>query len=449
MQKLCLIFLVDRKSKNFSCFLTRLSNGPPLFSRQLTFKKGDNILLQKKIDQIWYLGQIHNRTGLFPINHVQVVIPLPGPQCKALYDFRMGANEKEGCLEFRKGAIIDVIRRVDQNWAEGKIGEKIGIFPLSFVELNPEGHKLVSDALGNGEVRAVPATVVPPNSKPSVNTQKNPQQEGRNIQRTSPPQPAPKPTPVESLNKMNVVHPEDPRYQGRFVAIYPYKPQKKDELELKKGGHYYITEKCQDGWCRGYSAENPFINGMFPGNYLMPIIMFQLMLARRAMALNQQQSSNQQTAQLPENNQNHGQKHNACYTNPIVMTVPNCPPELPPRNININRGVAPKQSPVDQKKKEEQKIPPKKETMSDMFKKQWSKYNKRSHPAESSGEDCVDGSFSMDNPVFEDLPSPQHQKPINKNLIDTKPVHMRSGSCPSQLNTEVPRNEEKKNLPPT
>lgn len=28
------------------------------------------------------------------------------------------------------------MRRIDQNWAEGKISNRIGIFPLSFVDLN-------------------------------------------------------------------------------------------------------------------------------------------------------------------------------------------------------------------------------------------------------------------------------------------------------------------------
>lgn len=32
--------------------------------------------------------------------------------------------------------MITVIRRVDENWAEGKLGHKIGIFPLAFVEMN-------------------------------------------------------------------------------------------------------------------------------------------------------------------------------------------------------------------------------------------------------------------------------------------------------------------------
>lgn len=102
----------------------------------LSFKKGDKIVLLRRIDINWFVGECNGREGVFPINYVQVLVPLPQPQCKALYDFRMGPNEEEGCLAFKKGAIINVLRRVDQNWAEGRIGDTIGIFPIAFVEMN-------------------------------------------------------------------------------------------------------------------------------------------------------------------------------------------------------------------------------------------------------------------------------------------------------------------------
>lgn len=31
--------------------------------------------------------------------------------------------------------MLTVIRRVDENWLEGRKGDKIGIFPISFVEV--------------------------------------------------------------------------------------------------------------------------------------------------------------------------------------------------------------------------------------------------------------------------------------------------------------------------
>lgn len=103
----------------------------------ISFKKGDHIILRKRIDLNWFVGELAcGRQGVFPINHVQVIVPLPQAQCKALYDFRMGPSEEEGCLTFKKGAIINVFRRVDHNWAEGRIGDVIGIFPIAFVEMN-------------------------------------------------------------------------------------------------------------------------------------------------------------------------------------------------------------------------------------------------------------------------------------------------------------------------
>lgn len=102
----------------------------------LSFKKGDMIGLLRRIDVNWFVGECNGREGVFPVNYVQVLVPLPQPQCKALYDFKMGPNEEEGCLTFKKGAIINVLRRVDQNWAEGRIGDIIGIFPIQFVEMN-------------------------------------------------------------------------------------------------------------------------------------------------------------------------------------------------------------------------------------------------------------------------------------------------------------------------
>lgn len=34
--------------------------------------------------------------------------------------------------------VLTVIRRVDENWAEGMLGDKIGIFPILYVEVKPQ-----------------------------------------------------------------------------------------------------------------------------------------------------------------------------------------------------------------------------------------------------------------------------------------------------------------------
>lgn len=44
--------------------------------------------------------------------------------------------------------VLTVIRRVDENWAEGMLGDKIGIFPILYVEVNPQIHTKHSHITG-------------------------------------------------------------------------------------------------------------------------------------------------------------------------------------------------------------------------------------------------------------------------------------------------------------
>lgn len=38
----------------------------------LSFKKGDIVILRKKIDNNWYFGECGNNHGVFPLSYVQV-----------------------------------------------------------------------------------------------------------------------------------------------------------------------------------------------------------------------------------------------------------------------------------------------------------------------------------------------------------------------------------------
>ncbi|XP_022124784.2 E3 ubiquitin-protein ligase SH3RF1 isoform X1 [Pieris rapae] len=127
----------------------------------LSFKKGETILLQKKLDPFWYHGECSGRSGMFPITYLQVIVPLAAAPalCKALYDFRMSAPDEEGCLAFDKGAIITVHRRVDENWAEGRLEQRVGIFPIAFVELNQAASHLMNSSPINRPVPPAPEHV--------------------------------------------------------------------------------------------------------------------------------------------------------------------------------------------------------------------------------------------------------------------------------------------------
>lgn len=111
----------------------------------LTFKKGDMVMLRRQVDDNWYQGELNGQIGVFPASYVQVLVPLPQiPQCRALYDFQLDDENEKDCLTFKKDEVITVIRKVDSNWIEGRKSDKIGILPLAFVELNHAAKTLIS-----------------------------------------------------------------------------------------------------------------------------------------------------------------------------------------------------------------------------------------------------------------------------------------------------------------
>ncbi|KAH9421744.1 Endophilin-A2 [Dermatophagoides pteronyssinus] len=55
-----------------------------------------------------------------------------GPCCQALYDFD-AENENE--LNFKEGDIIQLVTKVDDNWYEGSINGRTGLFPVSYVQV--------------------------------------------------------------------------------------------------------------------------------------------------------------------------------------------------------------------------------------------------------------------------------------------------------------------------
>lgn len=109
-------------------------------SDDLSFRRGDRILILEQLDSDWLRGRLHDREGIFPAVFVQPcpaeaksmsAAALKGKKAKALYDFH-GENEDE--LSFKAGDIITELESVDEDWMSGELMGKSGIFPKNYVQ---------------------------------------------------------------------------------------------------------------------------------------------------------------------------------------------------------------------------------------------------------------------------------------------------------------------------
>nr|KAF6461032.1 sorbin and SH3 domain containing 2 [Molossus molossus] len=220
-------------------------------SKELSFKKGDTVYILRKIDQNWYEGELQGRVGIFPISYVEKLTPpekaqparppppaQPGEIGEAVAKYNFNADTKVE-LSLRKGDRVILLKRVDQNWYEGKIPgtNRQGIFPVSYVEV----------------------------------VKRNPAKGAKDY----PDPPIPHSYSSDRIHSLSSNKPQRPVFtheniQGGgepFQALYNYTPRNEDELELREGDIIDVMEKCDDGWFVGTSRRTKFF-GTFPGNYV-------------------------------------------------------------------------------------------------------------------------------------------------------------------------------------
>nr|XP_056716891.1 vinexin [Euleptes europaea] len=339
--------------------------------KELTLQKGDIVYIHKEIDRNWLEGEHHGRVGIFPANYVEVLPPteIPKPiksptiqvleygEAVAQYNFKGGLQVE---LSFRKGERICLVRRVDENWYEGRISgtSRQGIFPANYVQVLKEprvknseefppspslqaarsgspsqlhspspGSRWQSDT-SPSTLRGSLTTDVPssssshsgftfpvspklehsqaiphrPQSTPrlalfspqsqSPATASTTPQPVSPFQRQETPRPAvstlasqpgvlfplqnsaleaaaPRASQPGSTKRPSEAAPADIQWTP-YKALYQYRPQNEDELELQEGDRVDVMQQCDDGWFVGVSRRTQKF-GTFPGNYVAPV----------------------------------------------------------------------------------------------------------------------------------------------------------------------------------
>uniref|UniRef100_UPI00398E4B39 SH3 domain-containing protein 19 isoform X3 n=1 Tax=Pristiophorus japonicus TaxID=55135 RepID=UPI00398E4B39 len=205
---------------------------------ELTFFEGDVIALKEYVSEEWARGQLKGRSGIFPLNFVELVEDLPTSEqqtiqnaplspgsdiltggravetstssqvvysdsqwCEALYDFKAEAVDD---LPFKRGDRILIIERLDSEWCKGKLNGREGIFPTMFVQVC------------SGEASTV-------KQQPSGNK------------------------------------------RGKAKALYDFVGENKDELNFKVGDMIILFETIDVDWLKG---ELQGKEGIFPRNYV-------------------------------------------------------------------------------------------------------------------------------------------------------------------------------------
>ncbi|XP_041066362.1 vinexin [Carcharodon carcharias] len=201
--------------------------------KELTLQKGDVVYIHKVLDQNWLKGEHHGRLGIFPTSYVEFIpaterpTPIKSPPIQVLeYGEAIAVFTFKGDLSvelsFRKGETISLIRRVDDNWLEGRITgtNRQGIFPANYVQVvkSPKVKNASEYATG-------PAPMSQNHHYPNTSSSPPIQQPPKNSQ---PPRTQQYPTtsPASTIQKYPNTSPTAPTQQYQKTLLSPPTPDR-------------------------------------------------------------------------------------------------------------------------------------------------------------------------------------------------------------------------------
>lgn len=242
---------------------------------------------------------------------------------------------------------------------------------------------------------------------------------------------------------------------------------------------YYVTERCQDGWYKGTNRSQR--SGVFPGNYVAPLRHSRDGGSGHTATSSKRSASGHSNGAGSSSSSSQRQSHRSRTANSShhieATSSLNPPPELPPRSGGSSMAVASnsvwskplghhvealfgRKSSSNQaskltnardaataqngagSSKREQSSPSTAASTTVSLIKRFTNMKRSKSPVNAP-------TYSMDNPVFEDIPATTPSNGTNgttvmsvaskRNTIHlSHPVHVRSGSCPSQLLQSLP-----------
>ncbi|XP_062238509.1 vinexin isoform X6 [Platichthys flesus] len=289
---------------------------------ELSFRKGEVINITRQVDEKWLEGRITgtSRSGIFPVNYVQVnkmprtkystddyspgpMSPVsPGPQspgrplhspCPRSPFSPTSLSPRPEHSPLMPSSPVFYSSQVSQSRSPTQTAtpkEMANHWPHStYKTASPtnQNNNLAWTHLAN---QSSAPRAVSPSTQSSVSSQRagatavNTSRYTEPSQGSIPNQAAPSNPHVNS--RLQTHFPNDVAtsvgQRKPYKAVYNYRPQNSDELELREGDIVQVMEKCDDGWfvdpplvdtiqhCR-CTSERTRAFGTFPGNYVAPV----------------------------------------------------------------------------------------------------------------------------------------------------------------------------------
>lgn len=102
----------------------------------LPLQVNDVVFLIRRVNSEWLYGRVDDKEGIFPANFLDIQVPLPGEEriVTVLYEFQPQAP---GDLHIKPGQLINILKKVSDEWLHGECNGKRGDFPANFVDRIP------------------------------------------------------------------------------------------------------------------------------------------------------------------------------------------------------------------------------------------------------------------------------------------------------------------------